>query len=243
MKNTNAPKSLFTHDLEAQSHGSSGRRLLKLLDSLGLDTLGVDHPLELAQRLQGDSLEIDILVGRYLEAAATNRELVSLVMVAILPWVDGVIRRNVGFAPSTEFLDELMLTLLEALKLVSQQPVSLRRKWLAEKAVNSARSRVRFAGKGVLPSVSLSPEIDVEEPEDDGYRVSRLLNAMWTGVAEGVVSLQEFAVINCSRVWGDNLVDLAESFNYTYDELRMRRSRAEARLRNFIEDFGFEEVR
>lgn len=243
MKDTNAPKSLFTHDLEALSHGSSGRRLMKLLESLSLDTLGASSPTELAQRLQVESPEIDILVGRYLEAAATNRELVSLVMVAIAPRVDVVIRRNVGFAPRPEFLDELVLTLLEALKLVSQQPVSLRGKWLAERAVNTARSRVRFTGRGTLPSVPLSPEIDVEEPEDDGYRVSRLLNAMWTGVAEGVVSLREFAVINCSRVWGDNLVDLAESFDYTYDELRMRRSRAEARLRSFIENFGFEEVR
>lgn len=243
MKNTNAPKSLFTHDLESQSHGSSGRQLMNLLDTLGLDTLGANSPMELAQRLKVESPEIDLLVGHYLEAAAEHRELVSLVMAAVLPRVDVVIRRNVGFAPRPEFLDELMLTLLEELKLVSQQPVSLRRKWLAEKTVNSARSRVRVAGKGVFASVPLSPEIDIEEPEDDGYRVSRLLNAMWTGVAEGVVSLQEFAVINCSRVWGDNLVDLAESLNDTYDELRMRRSRAEARLRNYIENFEFEEVR
>lgn len=170
MKNTTAPKSLFTHDLEVLSHGSSGLRLKKLLDSLGLDTLGADHPWGLAQRLQVESPEVDILVGRYLEAAVTNRDLVSLVMVAVLPRVAVVIRRNVGFAPRPEFLDELALTLLEALPTVTQQPVSLRRKWLAEKAVNTARSRVRFAGKGVLPTVSLSPEIDVEEPEDDGYR-------------------------------------------------------------------------
>ena len=170
MKNTTAPKSLFTHDLEAQSHGSSGRRLMKLLESLSLDTLGALSPTELAQRLQVESPEVDILVGRYLEAAVTNRDLVSLVMVAVLPRVAVVIRRNVGFAPRPEFLDELALTLLEALPTVTQQPVSLRRKWLAEKAVNTARSRVRFAGKGVLPTVSLSPEIDVEEPEDDGYR-------------------------------------------------------------------------
>jgi len=214
---------------------------MKFLESLRLETFGATSPTELAQSLKVESPEVDILVGRYLEAAATHRELVSLVMVAILPRVDMVIRRNVGFAPSAEFLDELVMTLLEALQLVSQQPVSLRRKWLAEKAVNTARSRVRLAGRGTLPSVPLSPEIDVEELEDDGYRVSQLLNAMWTGVAEGVVSLQEFAVINCSRVWGDNLVDLAESLNDTYDELRMRRSRAEDRLRSFI--LNFEEVR
>ena len=162
-------------------------------------------------------------------------------MEAVLPRVDVVIRRNVGFAPRPEFLDELVLTLLEALKIVGEQPVSLRRKWLAEKAVNMARSRVRFAGKGVLPSVPLSPEIDVEEPEDDGYRVSQLLNAMWTGVAEGVVSLQEFAVINCSRVSGDSLVELADSLGCNYQELKKRRYRAELRLRGFIENF--EEVR
>lgn len=241
MKNTNTPKSLFTHDLEALSHGSSGRRLMKLLESLSLDTLGALSPTELAQRLQVESPEVDSLVGLYLEVAATNRELVSLVMVAIAPRVDVVIRRNVGFAPSAEFLDELVMTLLEALQMVGQQPTSKRRRWLAEKAVNTARSRVRFTGRGTLPSVPLSPEIDVEEPEDHTYRVSQLLNAMWTGVAEGVISLQEFAVINCSRVWGDNLVDLAESLNDTYDELRMRRSRAEDRLRSFI--LNFEEVR
>jgi len=216
---------------------------MTLLDSLGLDTLEANSPMELAKKLQIQSPEIDLQIGRYLEAAATDRELISLVMVAIAPRVDVVVRRNVGFAPRPAFLDELLLTLLEALKLVSQQPVSLRRQWLAEKAVNTARSRVRFAGKAVLPSGPLSPEIDVEEPEDDGDQVSRLLDAMWTGVAEGVVSLQEFAIINCSRVWGDNLVDLAETLNDTYDELRMRRSRAEARLRSFIENFEFEEVR
>lgn len=241
MKNTNAPTSLFTHDLEALSRGSSGRRLMKLLESWSLDTLGALSPTELAQRLQVESPEVDSLVGLYLEVAATNRELVSLVMVAIAPRVDVVIRRNVGFAPIAEFLDELMLTLLESLQLVSQQPVSLRGKWLAENAVNTARSRVRFAGKSVLPTVTLSPEIDVEESEDDGYHVSGLLNAMWTGVTEGVVSLQEFAIINCSRVWGDNLVDLADSLGCNYQELRKRRYRAELRLRSFIENF--EEVR
>ena len=241
MKNTTTPKSLFTHDLEIQSHGSSGRRLMKLVESLDLDALGVNSPTELAQKLQIESPEIDILVGRYLEVASRNRELVSLAMVATCPRVGAVIRRNVGFAPSSEFLDELVLTLLEGLRVVSQQPVALRRKWLAEKAVNTARSRVRFVSKGVLPSVALSPEIDVEELQYDGDCDTQRLNAMWTGVAEGVVSLQEFAVINCSRVWGDNLVDLAESLNDTYDGLRMRRSRAEDRLRQFI--LNFEEVR
>ncbi len=243
MNNTTTSLTPYTLDLETQSRGSSGHRLMSLLGSLDLETLGATSPVDLARRLQVESHEIDTLVGRYLETAVIHRELVSLVMVAIQPRLDVVTRRNVGYAPSREFREELVLTLLEFLGDVGHQPVSFRREWLAATAVNSARARVRRERKGNFPTGPLDPEFDVEEPEEENALVLHRLDAMWAGVRLEVISIPDFALIDCTRVWGTSLSDLAEVLPASYDALRMRRSRAERRLRQFIENPATEVVR
>ena len=240
MTHTPAPMSLFAHDLELSSKGSASRRLLRTIEDLGLDSLGATTPMELGRRLQEEDPPTTELVGRYLEAASQERNLASLGLVAITPAVTRAVSRAGGRARSSELLDELSVTLLEALREVAAVPVSSRRAWLAATAVRRARAATRKPA-GQLRVIQLDDSIDVEAPSDaeaeiEDSRLERREMALWTAIAEGIVDEETWIVIDATRGFGFSLADFASYLDTPYDTLRMRRSRAEAKLRDFILD-------
>jgi len=238
MTHTPAPMSLFAHDLELSSIGSASRRLLRIIEDLDLDSLGATTPMELGRRLQEEDPTTTELVGHYLAAASQERNLASLGLVAITPAVTRAVSRAGGRARSSELLDELSVTLLEALREVAAVPVSSRRAWLAATAVRRARAATRKPA-GQLRVIQLDDSIDVEAPSEaeiEDSRLERREMALWTAIAEGIVDEETWIVIDATRGFGFSLADFASYLDTPYDTLRMRRSRAEAKLRDFILD-------
>lgn len=233
MAHTTATMSLFTRDLERTSTGSPGRSLMGVIESLGFDTLGASRPLDLALALQEATPERDLLVGQYLEAATKDPQLVTLVMVAVTPAVEDAIARCVSYIGRAAFTEELVITLMEQLQTVGEQPTELRRRWLATSAVASARATSRSARRRAVPSISLPDDFDVTEVIDDKGWHEELLAAMWLAVGT-VINTDEFVLIDCTRVWGVELEWIAERYGISYDAARMRRCRAEAKVRDFI---------
>ena len=240
MNHTPAPMSLFAHDLELSSTGSASRRLLRTVEDLDLDTLGATSPAELGRRLQEEDPVTTELVGRYLEAASNKACLVSLVMVAVTPAVARAVSRAGVRSRSSGLFDELSVTLLEALREVAAVPVSSRRDWLATTAVRRARSTTRRSA-GQLQVIHLDDSIDIEatsyaEAEIEDSRLERREMALWGAIAEGIVDEETWIVIDATRGFGFSLADFADYLDVNYETLRSRRSRAEAKLRNFILD-------
>jgi DNA-directed RNA polymerase specialized sigma24 family protein len=230
--------SLFAHDLELSSKGSASRRLLRTVEDLGLDLLGATSPAELGRRLQEEDPATTELVGRYLEAASRKPSLVSLGLVVITPAVARAVKRAGVRARSSEFFDELSVTLLEALREVAAVPVTSRRAWLAATAVRRARAATRRPA-GQLQVIHLDDSIDVEAISDAEADASRLEGrelALWTAIAEGIVDEETWIVIDATRGFGFSLADFADYLDVNYETLRSRRSRAEAKLREFILD-------
>jgi len=233
MAHTTATMSLFTRDLEHTSVGSPGRALMGVIESLGFDTLGASRPLDLALALQEATPERDALVGRYLEAAARDPQLVNLVMVAITPAVEATVARCASYIGRSAFTEELLVTLLEQLQGVGEQPPALRRRWLATTAVASARATTRSSRRRALSSIAIADDFDLAEVSgDDGWR-EELLAAMWMAVGT-VISTEDFVLIDCTRAWGVELEWMAQHYAISYDAARKRRARAEARVRDFI---------
>jgi len=228
--------SLFTHDLELCSTGPARRRHMRLVDDLGLDALGAETPMELGLRLQVEDDVTTKLVGHYLEVASGESALVSLAMVAISPTVARAAKRAADRMRFSELLDELPVTLLEALRDVAAVPVSSRRAWLGATAVRRARSVTRRPA-GHPQVVHLDDSIDLEAPSEvESSRFERRERALWRAIAEGVVDEETWIVIDATRGFGFHLADFAAYLDVPYDTLRMRRSRAEAKLRGFILD-------
>ena len=233
MAHTTATMSLFTRDLERTSIGSSGRALMGVIDSLGFDTLGASQPLDLALALQEATPERDALIGQYLEAATKDPRLVTLVMVGVTPAVEAAVARCVSYIGRAAFAEELLVTLLEQLQGVGEQPTELRRRWLATSAVAGARATTRSTRRHTVPSMSLPDDFDLAELADDDTRREELLAAMWTAVGT-IISNDDFVLIDCTRIWGVELEWMAERYGISYDAARKRRSRAEAKVRDFI---------
>jgi hypothetical protein len=233
MTHTKATMSLFTRDLEFASAGLSGRRLMGVIQSLGFDTLGASRPLDLALALQQATPDNEILVGHYLAAAAKVPQLVSFAMVAITPAVETVVARSASFISRQSFSEELQITLLEQLHEIESQPVGIRRRWLASTAVASARAATRTSARLSVQTVTTPDGFDVAEESIDDGQLQDLLDAMWNAVGK-VITIDEFVVIDCTRVWGVELEWMAQRLGLSYDALRMRRKRAELKARTYI---------
>jgi DNA-directed RNA polymerase specialized sigma24 family protein len=226
--------SLFTHDLETESVGSRSRSLMEVIHGGGLSTLGSTRPIDLGMALQVESPHIDELVGEYLAAAAEEPRLVSLAMVAITPQVAAATKRTVGFKVSEEFADEICVQLLELLPDVGDHPAADRRSWLVITAVRRARSATRVRRVAPERPISLEDDFDVAVTPDESEFTNERLAAMWLGISS-VISQDDFVLIDTTRAWGTELTWMANRLGVSYEALRKRRSRAEAKLRGFIE--------
>ena len=234
MTNTPAPMALFAHDLEVDSVGSRSRRLMEVIRATGLSTLGADRPIELGLLLQAETPELDELVGEYLAAAANEPRLVSLAMVAITPQVVNATKRTIGFKIRSEFADEICVQLLELLSQVTEHPVAERRSWLAITSVRRARSATRIRRVTPERPIPLEDDFDIAVGSDESERMNDRLEAMWLAI-NSVIELDDFVLIETTRVHGVELTWIAKRFAVSYEALRKRRRRAEAKLRRFIE--------
>ena len=229
MTNTTTIMHMFTTDLAADS---SGRELMGVIESLELDSLGASRPIDLARALQTEDTETDLLVGHYLAAAATDRRLVSLALVAVAPVVERFVRRSVGAMPTEAFASELYCRLFEQLVVVSDHGVSHRRVVLARNAVRAARAVTRPPhGRPVLVVLDECHDFADEAPEADHHEMA--LFAIERSLTT-VVSPEDADLIRRTRSGEIRVRDLARSTGVAHKTLLQRRARAEAKLRAAI---------
>ena len=234
MNTTPATLSLFTRELELSSAGKSGRALMEAIAATGLPTLGASHPAALARALSEQTPELEILAGEYLAAAAIDSRLTSFVMVAASPTIATAIRRALGFLVDPEFDNELAVCLLECLAEVAEHPVELRRRWLAVTAVRRARAATRTKKVANCQMVGLEDARDVTELESSEPSLKVRLDALVEALDNGIISGLDAAIIKASRSGEMALADIAHEFGVSYFTLQKRRTRAEAKVIEFI---------
>ena len=227
MNTTHASLSLFTRDLETTFHGTAGIRLLQELDDLGLSTLGASRPLDLATRLQTAGPETDEALTQLVRLAQGDPRLTSLVVVALAPEITAAITRSGGQWLTRERFGDLYLG---ARATLAEGDFTIRTA-LANRIVSLARHESRQQDRSRRRVESLPEDFDVpEEIVEEDPRLELLLVAE----QQHVVSHEDFRLVVDTRTRGSSLAAAAENLGITYDAARLRRSRAEAKLRNFV---------
>ena len=237
MNETKNPMSLLTRDLEARSSGSSGRLLLAKLENYCLDLLGTARPLDFALRLQGDDLTARVALEELLEWTRVEREFQLVALVALAPQLERAASRLGRGRPSDDTISETLAQASDALRWTHELCEGERADFVLRRAVSGVRREKHRMTVHNVPTEALPFDFDMAEPESryQGEAVARLSRA----VERRVISCDERQLIDATRGGGCTLREWASSTTESYDALRLRRARAEARLRRY---YGVAEV-
>lgn len=222
---------LLTRDLEARSSGSPGCRLMARIEEACPELPAFSRPLEVALWLREESPRSDRALDRLAVAATSDAGIAVVVLVALVPELEGALRRATLGSPGEDLWAELMLAAFEGLAFFAQAPPEERREEFVAAAVRLARARTRRDGDPRVVRV----DYDVPSPEVERDTVEPRMAALGLALAGGVVSLGDFAIVEATRLRGVRLAPIAQGLSLSYDQLRMRRNRTERRLRAFIE--------
>lgn len=233
MNNTHTIMSLLTRDLEARSSGSSGRELLRRLEDYCLDLLGVSSPLEFARRLQSSDPSAREALEELLEWTAIESEFRLVALVALAPRLEHAASRLGRGRPSEDTLSEVLTHATEALAWTHELADGVRIDFVLRHAASRARREKRLMARHNVPTEALPADFDRAEPEIqyEGEAEIRLARA----VERRVISSDERRLIEETRGGQSSLQQLAASTADSYDALRMRRARAETRLRRYYD--------
>ena len=233
MNNTHTIMSLLTRDLEAHSSGSSGRAFSKKLEDYRLHLLGVSSPLEFARRLQSSDPVARETLEELLEWTAVESEFRLIALVALAPQLERAASRLGRGRPSDDTLSEVLTQAIEALAWTHELADGERVDFVLRHAASRARREKRLMARHNVPTEALPADFDRAEPEiqyEDEAEM-RLARA----VERRVISSDERRLIEETRGGQSSLQQLAASTADSYDALRMRRARAEARLRRYYD--------
>ena len=233
MNNTHTIMSLLTRDLEARSSGSSGRALSRKLEDYCLDILGVSSPLEFARRLQSSDQSAREALEELLEWTAVESEFRLVAMVALAPRLEHAASRLGRGRPSDDTLSEVLTQATEALAWTHELADGERVDFVLRHAESRARREKRLMARHNVPTEALPADFDQAEP--DIQYVDEAENRLARAVELRVISSDERRLIEETRGGQSTLQQLAISTADSYDALRMRRSRAEARLRRYYD--------
>jgi hypothetical protein len=87
-----------------------------------------------------------------------------------------------------------------------------------------------------VPACPLFASDDLAQPEVLSYHQSQ--GMLVTAIEQCVITVEDARLIHSTRVKGESLDDLADAAGTSYDALRMRRARAETRLRRYFTSSG-----
>ena len=231
MTTTPAIQSLLTLDLEARSAGSSGRALQHQLEDYRLDLLDVTNPLDFARRLQKDDSDGRRSLEELLEWTGQVSEFRLVALVALAPKLDVIAQRLGWGRPSADTIAEVLAQASDALRWSEELAEGERIDFVLTHILSRTRAEQRRLARHNVPAEALPREFDLEDDSvlRDEIRVaSRLSHA----VRLGVISPEERRLIEITRMGERSLHALAES-TLQYDAIRVRRARAEHRLRSF----------
>lgn len=231
MTTTPAIQPLLTRDLEARSAGSSGRALLDILEDNRLDLLGTTNPLDFAQRLQSDDPRARRSLEELLEWTGQVPEFRLVTLVALAPRLDAIAQRLGRGRPSSDTIGEVLVQATDALRWSEELVEGERVDFVLTHTLSRTRAEQRRLARHNVPADAFPRDFDLEDesvPCDEMRVASRLAHA----VRLGVISPGERALIEATRTGESSLHSLAKS-NDHYDTVRVRRARAERRLRSF----------
>jgi len=235
--NPTTPLSLLTHDLEVRSSGSSGRCLLQRLEDCSLDLLGATRALEFAQLLQGSESESRRVLEELLEWTFLDDEFLLVALVALAPELGHVAGRLCRIRPSEDTIAEVLAQATVALRHTYDLAEGERIDFVLREASRKTRAHQRMLVRHNVPAVKIPWDYDEAEPEVELRDMSEVVLSL--AVDSHVITLGESSLIEATRSGRRSLEQLARESGDSYNALRMRRSRAEDRLRRF---YGVTEV-
>lgn len=225
--------SLLVTDLEARSAGSSGRALVTKLEEYCLDLAGATSALEWALRLQGRSPDVRRGLEELLEWTTVEPEFQLLALVALGRDLERVARRLGRGQPSEDMLSEVFAHAAEALQWTHELVEGERVDFVVRYSLRSTDAQMHRIARRNVVAEPLSDDVDVADVVHD--EVLLLGDQLNRAVRARVINADERHLLEATRGRGLTLREFAARTGETYDALRMRRARAERRLRRHFE--------
>ncbi len=232
MSNSRTATILLTHDLEARSKGSPGRRLLGVLDDCELDLLGTSSALEFAKRLRDDEASARGALEELLEWVVREDDLVLVALVALAPRLDRVAARLSRGQSGEDAVAEVLAQATRALSWAHEQAPGERVAFVLAEAHSKSRSERRKMSRHNVPAGPLPDHVDLAAPDEPAAEA--LETQLERAIERGVITPHEYELIVSTRRDRRRLSRLGGEATGSYDALRMRRARAETRLRHFL---------
>ena len=229
--NLTTPQSLLTHDLKVRSSGSPGRCLLQRLEDCSLNLLGATEALEFAQLLQVSEPESRQVLEELLEWTFLDDEFLLVALVALAPELGHVAERLCRFRPSEDTIAEVLAQATVALRQTYDLAEGERIDFVLREASRKTRAHQRMFARHNVPAVKIPWDYDEAEPEVELRDMSEVVLSL--AVDSHVITLGESSLIEATRSGRRSLEQLARESGDSYNALRMRRARAEDRLRRF----------
>lgn len=226
-------QSLLTHDLETRSAGSSGRALLDKLEDYCLDLLDATRPLEFAQRLESTDPHARRVLEELLEWTAQERAFQLVALVALAPDLDRVARQLGHGRPSADTVAEVLVQASQALCWTYELVEGERADFVRRYAFMASKGEQRRMSRHNVLALSFSDDFDWAEVSSGLDVEAKVDQRLRFAHDRGVISSDERQVIELTRGGTCSLRALAQASTASYDALRVRRSRAESRLRAF----------
>jgi len=236
MKPTSKPMSLLARDLEVRSSGSSGRSLMSRLEHYRIDLLGATSADEFARLLQSREAHARQALEEFLEWTGLDDEFLLIGLVALSPEMDRLASRLSGGYPGDDMISELLTHATVALRWTHELIDGERAHIVLMHAFTKTRGEKRRMARHNVPTCLLFASDDLVRP---GVRWDHQSQDMLvTAVEQCVITVEDARLIEFTRVNGHSLDELADTVGTSYDALRMRRARAETRLRRYFTSTG-----
>ena len=228
--------SLLAHDLEVRSSGSSGRSLMERLEDYRIHLLGATRADEFARLLQSREPDPRQALEEFLEWTSVDDEFLLIALVALVPELEWLGSRLSGGYPGDDVISELLANATVVLRWTHELIEGERIHIALAHAFAKTRGEKRRMARHNVPTCTLFASDDLAKPEMPWYHQSQGMLA--TAVEQCVITGDDARLIETTRVKGLSLDELAESAGTSYDALRMRRARAETRLRRYFTSTG-----
>lgn len=236
MKETTTPMSLLTHDLEVRSSGSPGQQLFGMIRSAGLEILEAERPVDFARRLQSSDLHERVILEQFLESTPIVHEFQLVALVALAPRLERRAARLGRGRPSDDTVSEVLAHATVALRETNGIAEGERALFVLAYAYSRSRCVQRKMLRHNVHAQTLDRDDDVAESVTDWSKT--LTQYFDEAVAAGTVTSEECELIEMTRVGGCSLRQWSKITAESYTQLRMRRLRAEARLRHHFSGEG-----
>ena len=226
-------QSLLTRDLEVRSCGSCGRRLFDRLEGYCCDLLETVSPLEFARRLQLDDSFARQSLEELLEWTGQAPELRLIALVALAPSLDIVAKRLGRGRPSADTISEVLAQASLALLWTEEIEEGERAGFVLREARLRTRGEQRRMARHNVATDPLPPDFDREADEPALVADVDLSARLSRAVRVGAITELESRLIEATRLGDSSLEEVAKETGCRYGALRMRRARAESRLRSY----------